>query len=242
MPHQFTLERFQGPLDLLLKLIEQQELNISDVALATVTEQYLQYLEQEPDLPPEDLADFLVVAARLLLLKSRLLLPTLFVDELEPDEESLTRQLALYRMYVAASAHLSDRLRRRTPLYARQRTAAPLADTPFSPPPSLTRAVLSATFQHIIEDLARYVKPMPGLISRTVSLQEKVRAVRMLLDTRSGEVDFHDVMRSSESRTEIIITFLALLELVKQRYVVVRQDSHHAPIKVSRIQPEEVPV
>ena len=75
--YRFKLEKFEGPLDLLLQLIEKQELNITDVSLAAVTEQYLNYLAERQDLPPEELADFLVVAAKLLLLKSRILLPDL---------------------------------------------------------------------------------------------------------------------------------------------------------------------
>src|SRR3989344_5914455 len=105
--YSLKLEKFEGPLDLLLQLIERQELNITEVSLAAVTEQYLVYLSEHNDIAHEDLADFLVVAAKLLLLKSRLLLPELFVDDEEEAGTSLAEQLAVYRLYVKASHKLA---------------------------------------------------------------------------------------------------------------------------------------
>ena len=237
--YEIKLERFQGPLDLLLQLVERQELSLTDVSLASVTEQYLTYLDQQTDLPPEDLADFLVVAAKLLLMKSRLLLPSLFVDDEEVSEESLTRQLAIYRQYMAAGRHLTARLKTRCFLYAREKPLAMEMPT-FSPPPSLTSGALHTVFVRLLEDLARYVKPAPEFIKRTVSLQEKIRALRAILDA-SGKVDFHEILATATSRTDIIVSFLALLELIKQRHVVAWQEGHGAAIMVTKVEVEKVP-
>src|SRR3989338_9236417 len=99
--YQTKLEQFEGPLHLLLELIEAEKLDITSIALSKVTDQFLDYLTETSDLHPEELADFLVVAARLLLIKSRALLPSLTG---EGDEEAdLERQLKIYREYYEAS-------------------------------------------------------------------------------------------------------------------------------------------
>ncbi|OGL82613.1 hypothetical protein A2936_02285 [Candidatus Uhrbacteria bacterium RIFCSPLOWO2_01_FULL_47_25] len=233
--HRFKLDKFEGPLDLLLQLIEKQELSITDVSLAAVTEQYLNYLEAHQDLSPEDLADFLVVAAKLLLLKSRVLLPDLFLTDEEDAELGLAEQLAIYKLYVEASLKLARRLRTRHFSYARERL--PVAETAtFSPPPSLTSEAMRHVFIKVLENLKEFVRPIPELIARTISLQEKIIALRKLLETGS-EIDFHRFMQNAQSRMEIIINFLAILELIKQRYVIARQESHGASIVLTRLEP-----
>lgn len=229
---QIKLERFEGPLDLLLQLIEKEEMSITEVSLANVTEQYLQFLDEHPNIAPDELADFLVVAAKLLLIKSRVLLPSLFVDDGEDTGDSLAHDLEVYRRYVEASRVLSERLRSRQFLFARERAIR--ADTvTFSPPPSLTNDGLRATFEAILKDLNRYVKPAPELISRTLSLQEKITAMRSLMQGER-QLDFRRVLANAKDRVEVIVSFLALLELIKQRYVVASQDGHGDTIVVTR--------
>ncbi len=236
MAYALKLERFEGPLDLLLQLVEKEELPIAEVSLASVTEQYLQYLETQTDLAPEELADFLVVAAKLLLLKSRVLLPNLFVDE-EEGTESLTRQLELYRHYVEASRQMAKRLAARSFSYAHERL--PIAETAtFSPPSDLKADALYASFARLVADLARYVRPAPEVIHRTVSLQEKIGVLRKLL-TGTTEVSFHQMLSEAKNRMEIIVSFLAVLELVKQRTVVARQDGHGESILLASVVLEE---
>lgn len=236
--HRFKLEKFEGPLDLLLQLIEKQELNITDVSLAAVTEQYLNYLGERQDLPPEELADFLVVAAKLLLLKSRVLLPDLFLTDEEDAGLGLAEQLAIYKLYVEAGQKLARRLRARHFSYARERL--PVAETvTFGPPLNLTSEAMRLVFIKVLENLKGFVRPMPELIARTISLQEKIMALRKLLET-GPEVDFHRFMQNARSRMEIIISFLAILELIKQRHVIARQESHGASIVLSRLTEETV--
>lgn len=221
------LERFEGPLDLLLQLIEREELSISEIVLAQVTEQYLAYLEAHVDLPPEELADFLVVAAKLLLLKSRILLPNLFVTD-DEDGQSLTQQLTIYRAYVKAGQHIAARFRRWQISYARERML-PVTTATFSPPRDLASALLQSVFEGILRDLAEFVRPMPELITRTVSLADKIQALRTML-TEQTRLSFADLVGGAQSRMDVIITFLALLELVKQRHVVAVQTSHGGTI------------
>lgn len=229
----FQLERFQGPLDLLLQLIEKEELDITEVSLAQVTEQYLAFIDSKTDLPPDEMADFLVVAAKLLLIKSRVLLPQLFGPEEESVGDDLTRQLALYKMYVDAGKFLAGRLKSGQSCYARERLARTETVT-FSPPPSANPAALHKAYSELLAALEAYVKPAPEIISRAVSLRDKIASLRTLLDI-GGEINFHErVLTGASSRTEIIVTFLALLELVKQRHVVAKQEGHGAAIVVSK--------
>lgn len=234
--HRFKLEKFEGPLDLLLQLIEKQELDITDVSLAAVTEQYLNYLAEHQDLPPEELADFLVVAAKLLLLKSRILLPDLFVGDDDEADGGLAAQLEIYRRYVEAGRLISRRLHRRYFSYARERL--PLAETAaFSPPPQLTSDVLRHVFSKVLENLKEFVRPLPELITRTVSLQERIVVLRQLL-AGGPEVNFQRILEDAKNRMEIIVSFLAILELIKQRYVVARQEGHGTNIVLARTSEE----
>lgn len=239
--HSFTLERFQGPLDLLLQLIEKDELNITEISLAAVTEQYLAYVDQQTDLPPDELADFLVIAAKLLLIKSRVLLPQLFGPEEEDATEDLTRQLALYKMYIDAGRFLHDRLKSGKSCYGRERLIK-TETVSFSPPPSVNNEALKKAYLAVLAELEAYVRPAPEIISRAISLKERIATLRTLLTT-GGEMNFHErVLSGATSRTDIIVSFLALLELVKQRYVVARQDGHNTHIVVIRAEEEIVPV
>lgn len=221
--YKIKIEKFEGPLDLLLQIIEREELNISDISLAEVTEQYLHYLEENSDLPPEDLADFLVVAAKLLLLKSRILLPQLFFEN-EEDGDNLTKQLTIYRAYLEASRFIAARFVGRNVLYARERPFI-LEAASFSPPTALPTATLHHVFENILRDLSDYIKPMPELISRSVSLKEKIASLRTLLESKR-QINFGEVLASANTRMDVIVAFLALLELVKQRHVVAEQANH----------------
>lgn len=217
------LEQFQGPLDLLLTLIEREKLDISTIALTQVTEQYLGYLNTATEeIDAEELADFLVVAAKLLVLKSRALLPMLAEGE-DEDATDLERQLKIYREYYEASKTIAALLRKRR--FAHGREAAVRIEPHFSPPRKLTVEHLHTAFLHVISEL----EPIAlfkdtETIRRTISLRQKIDDIRRLL-MRSNGMDFQTLLKNAKTRTEVIVTFLALLELVKQRALVVEQRS-----------------
>lgn len=218
---------FEGPLDLLLELIEGAKLDISEVALATVTEQYLEALASAEGLPTDELADFLVVAARLLLLKSRLLLPGI----VGPEDEAvgLAQQLTLYRKFVEASRVLRGQLGSHRTLFPREH---PLAAGPlFLPPKTVSALTLAVTFRGFLDKLEPPVYVTPELVRRTVSLQERIRDIHALLAARE-QLGFTELLATATNRTEVIVTFLALLELVKQRTVSVAQGALFEEITV----------
>lgn len=218
----FQVESFEGPLDLLLQLVEQEKLDISNVSLAKVAEQFLHYVESTKTIAPEELADFLVIAAKLMYLKSKLLIPSLIDEELEegPDLET---QLREYQRFVAASREIDTMWKAGNRSYVRsQRATTWRTEVAFSPPPGLTSESMAALMHRVIARLEPIVRLPKASIERAVSIQEKIRDLFTRIRSHA-KTSFHTFVKDAGSRTEAIVSFLALLELVKQRFVVVDQ-------------------
>lgn len=216
--HQVKIEKFEGPLDLLLELIEAERLDITEISLAAIAEQFIASLDQVSTRHPEELADFLLVAAKLLLIKSRVLLPYLTFDE-EDDGGDLTKQLKMYQVYFDAAKRLRRRWRQHPVLYPRQQ----LPPLPvFTPPPPLPVRQLSQAFVEILERLEPVVRLPKEIVVRTINLQEKIRAIRQRV-LAEATINFWRLTEGARSKVELIVTFLALLELVKQRAIAVVQ-------------------
>ncbi|MBI3115671.1 MAG: segregation/condensation protein A [Candidatus Kerfeldbacteria bacterium] len=223
------VEKFEGPLDLLLELIEAEKLDITDVSLAQVAEQFIVSLQQVGQKNPEELADFLVVAAKLILIKSRVLLPYLEAAE-DDDSRDLERQLKMYKVYFDAAKALRKLLRKKRVLYPRQQ----LPPLPvFTPPTRLEVSMLHETFQTVLNRLEPVIRLPREIIVRTLNLQEKIRAIRerVLAET---SLNFSRLLDESRSKVDVIVTFLALLELVKQRTIAVVQDGMFQEIAIVR--------
>ena len=240
--YQVRLPLFEGPLDLLLHLIEQEELDITTVALAQVTDQYLAYLSMLTDVDAENLTDFLVVAARLILIKSQALLPkpppSVEVDEEEDLGDQLARQLRLYKQFRRVSEHLSERELSHLRGYLRM-----------APPPKI-EAKLSAgdvTLDELllaVREALAIRAPAPGvdhvLSPVTVTIGQQMDLLRRAL-ARDREVSFQKLLHESMDRVEIIVTLMAILELIKQHAVDVRQDVPFGDITVFAAAPASPP-
>lgn len=231
MPHTFKLEQFEGPLDFLLQLIEQEELDVTTIALAQVCEQYVTHLRTVQDRSPEELADFLRVAVQLLYLKSRLLVPGLAPAEVE-DTTGLTAQLKLYREFLEASHAVNALLGQRRTMYARDRS--PVLTRTFVPPPRVTQDTLHEVLRRIVAELEPIVRIPQAVIGRIISIEERVAEIRQLL-VDQPTATFEDVLRGRRSREEVIVSFLALLELVKQRTIAVTQEGRFGGIAIERV-------
>jgi segregation and condensation protein A len=224
---------YEGPLDLLLELINQAQLDITKVALAQITDQYLAHLRQIQEHQLEDLTSFLVVASRLLQIKSEALLPR--PPEREPGEEdpgdALARQLIAYKRYKEVSELLADRIRSGYKTYLRI-AAVPVIE----PKLDLTGIGLEDLRQAFIDALAA-APPKPGLnevVSRhRIRIRDRIKAI---LDSlrKFSQTTFRKVIKESKSRLEIVVSFLALLELIKQRQVSATQESLFGDIDISR--------
>ena len=230
MPHQVKLEKFEGPLDLLLQLIEEKELSVSEISLSAIAEEYMESLKLVAERNPDELADFLVVAAKLLLIKSRELLPAAAAEE--DEGPSLEFQLKMYKIFYEASLRLAKMIKRKKFIYFRDKLPAAIAPR-FSPPPSLNSAKLRASFLDVLNRLTPIVKYPEERLRKTVSIQEKINHIRILLE-KAETVRFRDIMKNDSDRTEVVVNFLALLELVRSRDVSAEQSEEFGEIIISR--------
>lgn len=222
---------FSGPLDLLLNLVTEQKMQISEISLSAVTEQYLGYLERMSERRPDEMADFLVVATKLLFIKSRALLPQL-QPELE-DGEDLTEQLERYALFVRASKHVGKAWS--PAAHMKARTPLKVVDENPEMPPKLTSEVLQESMKKLIERL-KPAKPAleKSKIDRTISLKEKVLQIGKLLKSKK-RFSFAAVAGDSDNKTETIVSFLAILELMKQYKLVLTQKGAGHDIMISSV-------
>jgi segregation and condensation protein A len=221
--HQFALPDFEGPLDLLLQLIEHRELDVTKLSLATVTDQYLELINQPHNIELSQLADYLVIAAKLILIKSRLLLPQPEHPAPEADDvgEDLARQLREYRMFKRAAVFLKERMRSGLHSYPR------LAPPPH--PPVKYRKLEGVGAEDLANALEKAFRLRPGLSQGTlqvplrVSIQQKIHTIAERV-TLHARVYFSHLLEEAGTRVEVIVTFLAVLELIKLRQINVQQD------------------
>jgi segregation and condensation protein A len=231
--YQVALPVFEGPLDLLLHLIEREELDITQVSLAQITNQYLDYLARLSDRDPESLADFLVVAAKLLLIKSRVLLPQPpappAYDEQDVGED-LVRQLIEYRRFKGAAAWLKETDDQGLRAYLR------LAGTPpLEQPVDLGDVTLDDLLSAVREILA--IKPSGPSVDGTVppvtiTIADQMAFIERRV-ARGRTASFRRLLGRATNRLEVIVTLLALLEMIKQRKVTVQQDRLFGDIKIA---------
>ncbi len=234
--YQVALPVFEGPLALLLHLIERQELDITQVSLAQVTNQYLEYLSQVSERNPDHLADFLVVAAKLLLIKSRVLLPQPAAappsEEAESDiGEDLIRQLIVYKQFKQAAGWLGEMESSGRQSYIRLagtpvlERVADLSDVTLSDLLAVVRRVLAA--QESTPSVNGVVTPSAITIADQMDLIER--------ETRHGRsLSFRRLLERTSNRLEIIVTLLAVLEMIKRLKVTVRQDRLFGDIEILR--------
>lgn len=227
----FELEKFSGPLDLLLQLIEQEELDISQVALAKVTDQYLAYLDAQQDLPATELADFLTIATKLLVIKSKTLLPQMADDE-EDSAEQLEAQLRMYKEYLEASKKIEQMIAAKRFIFTRDRLAVDFRPS-FSSPPGLASEGLREVFEEILRRV-EYVTSLPEkIMERVVSLREMVEGIRGAL-SQASKLSFKEVIQGAKSKHDVVVCFMALLELIKSGEAAVSQAGVFDEIQVEK--------
>lgn len=231
------LAAFEGPLDLLLKLIEREELDITSIALAQVADQYLAHVRalQAPD--PAALSAFLVIAARLLLIKSRALLPRpespRGSDEPPDEGAELARQLREYQRYKQAATLLrawEDQGRR-----AYARVAPPPAPLPAANAPlDVTVSQMIAAVQRRMQLLLPLDPPeVPLPAPKLITVPEVIEHIRARLRAQAW-ISFEDLFALSVRRVEVVVTLWAVLELLKRRMIVAEQAELFGPIMIGR--------
>ncbi len=229
---------FEGPLELLLQLIEKEELDISTVSLVAVTDQYVQSIEQLTNREPGELADFLVVASKLLYIKSRALLPKpqpVGEGEEEDPSDALLKQLLEYRQFKSVAAALLEREQLGLRTYPRPAPPRPEKQLDLS---NVDVARLQAVLRRV---LARIPSdpPMPRVRTYPITVAEQVTHVRTLLlrTPPTQPLIFAELLGRQMTRLEVVVTFLAVLELIKQQEVVAHQQDLFGEILLMPLDP-----
>ncbi len=232
MPFTVKLEQFEGPLDLLLELIQKEKLEIAQISLAKVTDSYLSHFKNNLDISSDNLSDFLVVAARLILIKSKALLPIL---ELTPDEEEsiqdLEARLALYKKFKEISQLLGLKFDKKQFSFSRKGFEG--VKQGFFPPSDVDGAILEKTMSRILAEMPKPEKLAEESIKEVMTLEQKIVELKSSLQHRI-ETSFKMLTEKAKDKTEVIVTFLAILELFKEKIITVEQKEIFGEIMISK--------
>ena len=233
--YQVTLPAFYGPMDLLLDLIEREELEITEISLAQITDQYLSYVNRLKEITPDTLTDFLAVASRLLLLKSQVLLPsppTSIAEEERGETDDLVQQLLDYKRFkeLAQTLHQLEAQGERNFI----RVAGPTVVEP-----KLQAGGGNVT--HLLAAVRRAlaVKPEEPEVDQVVSRQEisigdRINTIRHQFSSRD-QVAFSELLTEAGNRVEVIVTLLAVLELLKHRFINAEQPDKFGHITLTKL-------
>ena len=232
--YKVKLEVFEGPLDLLLYLIKQDEIDIYDISIERITCQYLEYLQAFKELNIELAGEFIVMAANLIYLKSRSLLP---VDQQPPEEDAqeddprwdLIRQLIEYKKFKEAAAELHQRALEQERIFAREGGPSHLQD-----PLRLGEVgifQLINAFQTVIKRVEAR-EDVQEIFGERFSVSEKIDAILQRVAV-GAPIRFSDLFGAVVSRLEVVVTFLALLELIRLRQVRAVQKDIFAEIEIA---------
>lgn len=217
MAYRIQLPQFEGPLELLLSLIEKQKLDVTRVSLAKITDQYLEFIAQENKVSLQNLAQFLVIASRLILIKSRALLPLLsFSDEEEEEIEDLEFRLREYKKFKDVSLKLKGLFDLKRVMVSRDGYAG--FESIFYPPQGIGSAELKLHFLNVLSEIPVFEKLDEEAVEEVVTIEEKIISLQETL-RRRVQTSFSDIMAQSKDKVDVIVSFLAMLELVKQRII-----------------------
>lgn len=234
MPYKVKLEVFEGPLDLLLYLIKKEEINIYDIPIAKITEQYLEYLNLMQLLDLKLAGEFLVMASTLLQIKSKMLLPP---EEREPIEEEeqedpraeLVRRLLEYKKFKEAAARLEELEKEQARIFHRRVSPDSAAEE---------EGYFEASLFDLISAFSKILKTVPKkkfleIIRDEFTVEKKIHDLLHLLVVKPV-IYFSRVLENAKGKTEVIVTFLAILELIRLKEIVVRQRHPFGEIQIIR--------
>jgi len=225
-PYQIVLPIFEGPLDLLLHLIHENKLDIYDIPIAQVTEQYLQYLSLMEELDLDIAGEFLVMAATLIEIKSKMLLPP---DETADEDEEpidpraqLVERLIEYQRYKEAAEILRQFEEERSKVFKSGGEAIEIEYAPFLLK-DLTPVDLLAAIQRVLAEVGEGEEEVTTITRRRITVRMKMSEIWRRVITSEDGVNFEELFEDKYDRTEIVITFLSVLELLRLRRITVTQ-------------------
>lgn len=236
----FSVEHptFSGPLGLLLELLDAEKLEIKDVSLAHIADQYLAYLERN-EVPHDALADFLLIAARLIYLKSRALMPYLHIKEEDEQAASLEDQLRAYRLFMEAATRLEGMYGSNAKMFVRPvlSRSVPLKGgtegVVFRMPGNVNAGLLRESFGWILKRLEPFFALQQTSMERVKSVEDRLTELSNAIKTRAS-MGFRDVIAGAKNKAEVVVSFLALLELVR-RQIVRASQNHSQDILIERV-------
>jgi len=240
------LDAFEGPLDLLIHLIKKNEVNIYDIPIALITKQYLQYVEMMKELNLDTVGEFLVMAATLIHIKSKMLLPRPESAEDAPPEEdprdALVRRLLEHQKFKAAAELLHERAVLRGAQWIRpDRRIAAIAGDEYAYEPEIEVDLFSllAAFRGVVER----AKQRPRVLLPPEEVPVEVRIGQLLgMLSETEACGFEDLFSKDDTRGAMIVTFLALLEMIRLKLIRVFQTASFGPIRVyKRARPADAP-
>ncbi len=249
MVYQVKLEVFEGPLDLLLKLIDKEEVSIYDIPISKITEQYIDYLRNIKESELETASEFIVLAATLLLVKSKMLLPS---EPCEPSNEDLpfedprrelAERLSEYKIYHEIALVFKKIQEEGKRVYTRESGFGPKHISKSPGAASLKDISLSDLVNKTYEIWKRRspetVKKLEKIQEKKITIEEKIEHIFKILKEKNSAETFHNFLSSNFTRTELIVTFIALLELARLKLVSIEQSELFKEIKVEIQHPEE---
>lgn len=232
MSYQIKLETFEGPLDLLLHLIEKEEMDIYDIQIAKITDQYLQYIHTIQQLKLDVTCEFLVMAATLLSIKSKMLLPNhndeldigMDYEEDDPREE-LIQRLIEYKKYKELSKSLREMEIDRSKIYTRSASslASYLILEEENPVDGISLYHLVDAFERALTKYS-YRDPLTTIEREEITVKDRISQIISLLKNHNGIIYFSDLFIRGSSKSDIVVTFLSILELMKQKTILCVQN------------------
>lgn len=284
--YNIKLKKFEGPLDLLLQLIEREEMNISEISLANIADEFIEYIrgggkegiggeggigqigqvgqigkeeieklrnpgnEKEivesgregiSGVDANELSDFLVIAAKLLYIKSRYLMPFLECDDEEEDAGDLENRLKIYKEFLDASKVVEEYYGSWKRAFAREAGIGQIGGIGqivkagggwFFPPEKLEKKNLKSIFEEFVNGLRSPFVLDQEQMERTITVQERIEQIRLLI-LKKADISFAKIINMADKK-DVIVSFLSILELVKEQFIVVEQDGYFSEIRIRK--------
>ena len=246
-PLQVKLQVYEGPLDLLLELIKKNEMDITNIPMAEITRQYLDYLNAMKSMNLEIAGEFLVIAATLVLIKSKMLLPAddTLIDEEEGGDPraELVQKLLDYQAFKEAARELGFKEEDRAKIFTRK-----IADYYFKDlsPEDVGIDTFSANFFDLMQAFTKVVQSMGKesfheIFEEIISIDQKIDEIKLLFGERKRVYFTELFSHRRATRNELIVTFLVILELTRQKFIVVTQEAHFDDILLVKAEPSVIP-
>lgn len=219
--YQIKTKHFEGPLNLLLELFEKQKLDVTKVSLAQVADDYLEHIEEKDGVDLANLSEFLLIASSLLLIKSKALLPLFeFSEEEEEEIKDLEERLKEYQKFKNISMKVEDIYKLQRASFSREFQEE---IKPEFASPGISKENLKILFIDVLNEIPNKQELAQQVMEEVVSLEERMLHLKYSIEKRA-KVAFTETVAKAKDKVEVIVTFLAMLEMIKQKTLSVSQD------------------